>query len=340
MKKLLLLSLVILVISGCVSNQAFRTERERMDKMEAELAQNNTELGVLRREIMQSRRGGSTEAAVDSLFNLVRDMSREQTQTTAQLHDDIAFLIDRVNSLQQLSAENKDAILEINADMTYMRDDTQEVLDGFAAYIADLQGGNLDLATKEELTQLSQTVESTDQAMNRKLGELEKAVANLKAAATGTEPVIYETTMSGDLEARIAKISAQIEEYRALNRKEYDTLKTRVDKLSSDLDSLDGGVKPATKPVSQSEKAAYETARMEYEKGNYQRSIDMMNSFASQHPDSDYAGNAIYWKGESYYAMGDYSSALREFQNVISRYPDSWKAADSQLKIGMCHMQL
>ncbi|HRX77315.1 MAG TPA: tol-pal system protein YbgF, partial [Candidatus Cloacimonadota bacterium] len=109
---------------------------------------------------------------------------------------------------------------------------------------------------------------------------------------------------------------------------------------------------PATKPTAMqtthtaadlgvdAEREVYEAARMEYNNGNYDKAIEMLDAFIAQYPNSDYAGNASYWKGESRYAKSEWAAALKEFQAVVTRYPGSWKEADSQLKIGMCHLNM
>ncbi|WP_169570052.1 tol-pal system protein YbgF [Sneathiella limimaris] len=47
------------------------------------------------------------------------------------------------------------------------------------------------------------------------------------------------------------------------------------------------------------------------------------------------AGNAQYWLGETYYVRGDYNNAASAFLNGYQSYPDSSKAADNLLKLGM-----
>lgn len=85
---------------------------------------------------------------------------------------------------------------------------------------------------------------------------------------------------------------------------------------------------------------AYENARAEYTNGFYQKAIARFTQFVQDYPESEYCGNAYYWKGESYYAMSEWKQALKEFQTVTTNYINSWKEADAQLKIGMCYLNL
>ena len=54
----------------------------------------------------------------------------------------------------------------------------------------------------------------------------------------------------------------------------------------------------------------------------------------------NYADNAIYWMGESYYDRGLWRKALQTFQQVIQNYPLENKVPDAMLKLGLCQKQL
>ncbi|WP_366555538.1 tol-pal system protein YbgF [Aquibaculum sediminis] len=60
-----------------------------------------------------------------------------------------------------------------------------------------------------------------------------------------------------------------------------------------------------------------------------------LEAFIERHPDHQLAGNAKYWLGETHYVRGDYVSAARVFAEGFQQYPDSGKASDNLLKLGM-----
>ena len=60
-----------------------------------------------------------------------------------------------------------------------------------------------------------------------------------------------------------------------------------------------------------------------------------LSSFVDQYPDHPLAGNASYWLGETYYVRKDYKNAAQTFAATFKNYPDSGKAPDSLLKLGM-----
>lgn len=60
-----------------------------------------------------------------------------------------------------------------------------------------------------------------------------------------------------------------------------------------------------------------------------------LQAFLDRHGDHDLAGNAQYWLGETFYVRGNYNRAAVNFAEGFQKYPDSSKAPDNLLKLGM-----
>ena len=90
----------------------------------------------------------------------------------------------------------------------------------------------------------------------------------------------------------------------------------------------------------EAEKAAYDQGFQSLKDLKYADSATQFSAFVRQYPNSDYADNAQYWLGESYYVTRNYDIALEAFQTLLSNYPDSPKVADGLLKIGYTHYEL
>jgi tol-pal system protein YbgF len=58
-------------------------------------------------------------------------------------------------------------------------------------------------------------------------------------------------------------------------------------------------------------------------------------TFVGKYPTHPLAGNALYWLGETYFVQGDYKQAAQNFLQGYRTYPESKKAPDSLLKLGM-----
>ncbi len=88
------------------------------------------------------------------------------------------------------------------------------------------------------------------------------------------------------------------------------------------------------------EKAAYDMAFQALKELRYADAAEEFQSFLQQYPNSEYADNAQYWLGESYYVTRNYDIALTAFQTLLDRYPESPKGPDALLKVGYTHYEL
>jgi len=95
-----------------------------------------------------------------------------------------------------------------------------------------------------------------------------------------------------------------------------------------------------TAPDPAAEKAAYDQAFQALKELRYADAAQSFQSFLDQYPNSEYADNAQYWLGESYYVTRNYDIALKAFQDLMDNYPDSTKVPDALLKVGYTHYEL
>jgi len=96
---------------------------------------------------------------------------------------------------------------------------------------------------------------------------------------------------------------------------------------------------PVESPES-SERAAYDKAFEALKLGQYPEASKRFAAFLVNYPSGEFADNAMYWLGESYYVTQKYQQALKTFENLLTQFPQSRKAPDSLLKVGYCHYQL
>ncbi|MBE9502862.1 MAG: tetratricopeptide repeat protein [Proteobacteria bacterium] len=134
-------------------------------------------------------------------------------------------------------------------------------------------------------------------------------------------------------------------------QKRIDSLAEKVDTLDRNIVNLSEDVRQSTDvKLKQAEKGAlgkvekeeqalpvevfYGKAYSIYKKGDYNHAVIEFDSFLAAYPDTDYSDNALYWKGECYYSMGEFAVAIRLFEDVVSKFANGNKAPHTQLKIG------
>jgi tol-pal system protein YbgF len=102
----------------------------------------------------------------------------------------------------------------------------------------------------------------------------------------------------------------------------------------------DGSGQPRSSALDPEAKPAYEAALALVTARQYDRALDALAAFLVKYPDHPYADNAMYWRGECYFAKGDYLHASEQFEGTVTRFPAGSKAPDALLKLGMSHQKL
>jgi len=70
------------------------------------------------------------------------------------------------------------------------------------------------------------------------------------------------------------------------------------------------------------------------------QALDAFAGFIVRYPDHMYVANATYWRGECYYSLNDFASAVAQFDGLLARFPASAKVPDALLKLGMSQKKL
>lgn len=73
------------------------------------------------------------------------------------------------------------------------------------------------------------------------------------------------------------------------------------------------------------------------QKKRHAEAVLAFERFLEQYSEHDYADNALYWLGETYYDTQDYRKALEYFGKVIRLYPEGNKVPDAILKSALSH---
>jgi len=87
-------------------------------------------------------------------------------------------------------------------------------------------------------------------------------------------------------------------------------------------------------------KKAYDAALALVNGKQYSQALDAFAGFMLRYPDHPYAANAMYWRGECYFAQGEYVRAAEQFEGVVARFPLGGKTPDALLKLGICQQKL
>jgi len=128
----------------------------------------------------------------------------------------------------------------------------------------------------------------------------------------------------------------------------------RIDVLNARIAKLEAGAAPAlppagpaAAPVPKSQPTAqpslraaaiaddYRNALMLYGKSRWGDARAAFQRVFDADPSGDLADNALFWIGETYYAAGDYSNAMKFYERVTKEFGETNKAPDAMFKTGL-----
>jgi tol-pal system protein YbgF len=82
-------------------------------------------------------------------------------------------------------------------------------------------------------------------------------------------------------------------------------------------------------------KPLYDAAYQDYSSGRYDLARNGFQQFVNAYSESELAGNAQFWIGETYFQQKEYSEAAAAYQKVLDRYPHNIKVPAALLKLGL-----
>jgi tol-pal system protein YbgF len=141
---------------------------------------------------------------------------------------------------------------------------------------------------------------------------------------------------SPSVETRLAELQTSMTEL--LER--LDVLDARIAKL----ENVAAGVPPAgpartlAPTLRQADIAeTYRRALMLFAQNRHADARTHFQQVFDADPNGQLADNALFWIGETYFAAGDYSNAMRFYARVTKEYADQNKAPDAMFKIGLAY---
>src|SRR5207302_2059576 len=94
----------------------------------------------------------------------------------------------------------------------------------------------------------------------------------------------------------------------------------------------DEGTKVAKKPkIDPKAVKDYDAALALYKGKKWQPALDAFAGFVVRWPDHPYVANALYWRGECYYAIGQFGAAEGQLEGMLASHPESTKVPDALL---------
>jgi len=183
--------------------------------------------------------------------------------------------------------------------------------------------------------------------LERRLEAVERVVRN-QSLTNLTQDVASVQRRGDELQGRLETLEHETGTTAERQRQLYVDLDARIQQLETLARSggpanvMEGGsLPPGQLPLpGGSDRDNYQAAFELLKEQRYEPAATAFGQFLVEFPDSELADNAQYWLAESHYVTQKFTTALREFQVVIDRFPGSRKVPDALLKIGYCNYEL
>ena len=167
------------------------------------------------------------------------------------------------------------------------------------------------------LSQNTWAILSDDEA-RRAILELRKSVSASQSAILDLQNQLDKhKSENAQLRGQIESLQKQNDDLSNNQKSFYQDLDARVSRLEPQNVEVEG----VTGIVQAGEKSSYDEALKSFQAGQIKNADSEFTSFIRKYPSSPYLPLALYWSGNTKYALKDYKAAITQLQGLISRYP-------------------
>ncbi len=172
---------------------------------------------------------------------------------------------------------------------------------------------------KEDMSRLQEQVGGVQQGMNKSTSKIKIGQADIGARMDA-------------LELGQQGVEAKIDE----SNNKIDKVSLRLDNLESVLQSRLKALEDKTAAeVAVSSEKMYQTAYIDYTKGNFDLAIMGFRQYLEKYPAGVLADSSQYWIGECLFSQNKYDQSIEEFKKVKLHYSQSIKIPPAKLKIAL-----
>lgn len=181
------------------------------------------------------------------------------------------------------------------------------------------------------------TTQESIKRIDEELGQSKRAYLDLQ---TQNEVLLKQISeLRGALELLTKQLSDSQRAYKDLNKQFEDRFvatETRIQKLEPVRVSIDG-IEFMAEPI---ENRDYEAALAVFRKGDFATASTYFRHFIDQYPRSGYQPSALFWSGNSLYALRKYKEAVADFKLIAELFPSHPRVSESLLSLANCQIEL
>lgn len=176
----------------------------------------------------------------------------------------------------------------------------------------------------------------SDDEARKAILEMRKSVQASQAAILDLQNQIEKLrTENAQLRGQIETLQKQTDDL-TKNQKTYyqdlDNRLTRFEPQTVEVEGVTGVVQPG-------ERAAYEEALSAFQNNQLKKADTDLNAFIRKYPSSPYLPLALFWSGNTKYALKDYNGSINQLQILITRFPGHQRVPAAMLTLGNANLE-
>ncbi len=176
----------------------------------------------------------------------------------------------------------------------------------------------------------------SDDEARKAILEMRKSVQASQAAILDLQNQIEKLrTENAQLRGQIETLQKQTDDL-TQNQKTYyqdlDNRLTRFEPQTVEVEGVTGVVQPG-------ERTAYEEALSAFQNNQLKKADTDLNAFIRKYPSSPYLPLALFWSGNTKYALKDYNGSINQLQTLITRFPGHQRVPAAMLTLGNANLE-
>ena len=176
----------------------------------------------------------------------------------------------------------------------------------------------------------------SDDEARRAILELRKSVSASQSAILDLQNQLDKhKSENAQLRGQIENLQKQNDDLSNNQKSFYQDLDARVSRLEPQNVEVEG----VTGIVQAGEKSSYDEALKSFQAGQIKNADSEFTSFIRKYPSSPYLPLALYWSGNTKYALKDYKAAITQLQGLISRYPGHQRVPAATLTMANANLE-
>jgi tol-pal system protein YbgF len=170
--------------------------------------------------------------------------------------------------------------------------------------------------------------------------EARKAILDLRKTLASTQLELQAQierlkSENAQLRGQIESLQRQSEELVASQKTNYQDLDARLGRFEPQTLEIEG----VTGTIQPGERAAYDDALAAFKAGQLKKADSGFGNFVRKYNASPYLPLALYWLGNTKYALKEYPGAITQLQALIKAYPKHPRIPAAMLTLGNCQLE-